>query len=734
MALDPRYIVSIAFEQFMVDNSTGLPLAGGYMEFYSDDDRITPKNVYQIAGDPPNYTYVALPNPLFLSDVGTPVNNDGAPVNVYAFPYTVDGEVENYYVKVYNSAAELQFTWYAWPNVTESDNPNTLLSGYQNQLANSQFVEVNFVPSEGVTITFDEAISAQEYDIIPGWTAVITSNGSGTVTFSQDALEGSLNIQTNPPYILKVLPTGANITSIILRQKLQNNPDIWSTTTAGNGYISSCMLITSYDAQPHTLELQYRQSTGPTDPITLISGSTGTEGYKYINETILLPAGTNSDNADDGSIYIDIVCPTIGYYGVTSLQVVGLGQDNITVDYQQEPANRQKSQLFYYYQPQLNYKPIKSYLCGWDFPLNPAQANGHTVAASANYSQYVWDQTILFQSVLSTASVSAGTVGVTKGSLKISVSGACQVAVIQYLALPEIIDILTNPLSSNIVFSSDQSGLKGTISLWCSIDDNPPNINTNGNSIVSALTANGYPDSFNGNWKEIPRSSLGDAIFTSSTVDTQVMQSYGFSGFDASQNALIDVAAQKYFAIVVGFSQLDSGKSIYLKSCSVVPGYIPTIPAPQTSEEVLRDCEYYYEKSYESSTLAGTATSVGALYLPAGGSYDGTNFDVYPQYFGIVFRNKKVTVPVYATSGFTSVIFYSTTTANTAGYFVMKAPYSGFAQNPMSSYFTLNSVTAKNITFDAPSTSGSYPQHSGSTPYPCVQIFQYVIDCRLGVF
>ena len=61
--LDSRYIPSIAFQQFLVDKDTGLPLSGGYIEFYEDNSRLTPKPVFQLTGSPPNYTYSPLSNP-----------------------------------------------------------------------------------------------------------------------------------------------------------------------------------------------------------------------------------------------------------------------------------------------------------------------------------------------------------------------------------------------------------------------------------------------------------------------------------------------------------------------------------------------------------------------------------------------------------------------------------------------------------------------------------------------
>lgn len=116
MALDPQYIVPINLEEYFVNHDTGEPLANGTIEFWTDDDRTTPKDVFELTGAPPNYTYDALPNPLNLSAVGTPVDNSGNPVSIYYYPYDAFGNVELYYIVVKDSNGLVQFTREAWPN------------------------------------------------------------------------------------------------------------------------------------------------------------------------------------------------------------------------------------------------------------------------------------------------------------------------------------------------------------------------------------------------------------------------------------------------------------------------------------------------------------------------------------------------------------------------------------------------------------------------------------------
>jgi hypothetical protein len=737
MALNPLYMVSINLQEYVVDKNTGLPLSGGYIECWQDTSRTTPKLVYQLTGSPPNYTYSPLPNPIQLSAIGVPVNANDDQVHIYYYPYDEDGNLQLYYITVYSEEDVLQYTLEAWPNITEVTSPTDTNNSTANQLSNPQFVTVNFISEEGLTIEFDDAVSEQSYLIAPDWELIVTSIGSGSIIVQQEALAGSLNIPTNPPNKVTFQPEGNNITSLILRQRLPNNPSIWSTTTDSEGYLSGIMLIQSLDGQAQTISMQYTQSAGASSPQIIVSGSTLTTGYQLLNDTVLLNAGTNTDSGESAEVFIDIVLPTNGYYALTSLQVVGLNDDEVEVSFEQETTNRQIDHLFHYYKSQLDFKPIKSYLCGWDFPLNPAQAYGSSVSSWGAASKYVWDQTIIWQSLNSSISVTRATTGNIKGSLNIAVGSTCQFAVIQYLTVPEIIDLLSNPLSSNIVLSTNQSSLKGTISLWATEDLTAPNINTESKSLVTSLTDDGKPSGFNGTWFEIPRSNYGDAIFTTKfSEDLNELESFGFNGWNFNQNENgKEISTITYFAIVIGFSEVESSNNVVIQSCSLVPGSIPTIPAPQTFNEVLDDCQYYYEMSYEIGTLPGTATAEGVLTIAAAGSYDGTNFDVYAQYVNIYYKKPKVTEPVFSESDYSSFVFYSYLTADATNSFVLKANWGAgpIAQN-FNTAFDLDEVSKNNISFDPVSGGTTYPQHSGSTPYATGQFFHYTIDTRIGVY
>ena len=115
MALDSRFVVTADLQGYFVHKDTGLPLAGGTVTFYEDENRTTLKDVYELTGTPPNYTYTQLPNPLNLSSVGTYMDDSNNDVVPYYFPYDgtpteSTGTVQLYYAVVRDANGVEQLT------------------------------------------------------------------------------------------------------------------------------------------------------------------------------------------------------------------------------------------------------------------------------------------------------------------------------------------------------------------------------------------------------------------------------------------------------------------------------------------------------------------------------------------------------------------------------------------------------------------------------------------------
>ncbi len=633
MPLDSHYFTSVSLQNLFVDKDTGAPLSGGFVRFWQDDNRLIPKLVYELNNiggvAPPNYDYVALPNPLQLSSVGTPMDASGKDVTIYYYPYDANGDLQLYFVQVFNSLGVPQFTREAWPNVTAQTNPENADVNISNAITNSQFVDVLFIPTTPFSIPYT-GVGTSSVQIAPNWTLNFSFIGAGNITVTRTSIAGNLAYPNNPPYVLTVTP-GANITAISLSQRFFNNPDIFSPPAAGaNGWLAGSVLL----APGSSLVMNYQPSGGA--PQQVLNANNISANYEEFDATVQLLAAANPATSDTGYVDIVLVLPTVVATSFSNVQVVGLNADESVV-YEQTSVNRQKAELFYYYNTLLQKKPIPSHLIGWDFALNPTQFLGPTIAASAagaNTSKYVWDQTILFQSVNNGAAVSRSALG--NGALRITATNATQFAIVQYVPTADARKILNDRIASNVsALTSQVGGIVSTISLWYTTGALPSTAANN--SIVATLDANGKPLTFNGAWNEVPRllptasASSSNAQFTIGVSATTNFNDYGFSGWDMQGIAACNTAT--FFAIVVGTATLNIGQTVDISSVSLVSGDIPTRPAPTSGGDTLRKCMFYYQKSFYPSVVpaqnAGITTGEVYWNAIAAGAVSNQNFQVY---------------------------------------------------------------------------------------------------------
>jgi hypothetical protein len=183
-----------------------------------------------------------------------------------------------------------------------------------------------------------------------------------------------------------------------------------------------------------------------------------------------------------------------------------------------------------------------------------------------------------------------------------------QIAVIQYLDQTKAREILEQPICVNVCGASSAS-TKLAVSLWYTTDASLPDIKSGSSlSLVASLDANGIPASENGTWVQISRGTLGNGYATLAPLTSAGYTSVPLSGWDLASHTT--AATATYFAIVIGTPSVASGATISLESVSLQSGTIATRPAPQTADEVLRECQYYYQKSFETNTVP--AVNAGA--------------------------------------------------------------------------------------------------------------------------
>lgn len=739
MSLDPRYILMQDIQQLFVDKDTGLPLANGTVGFYVDDDRNTLKDIFILTGAPPNYTYTPIANPVPLSLIGTPTGNSNNDVALYYYPYDANGQPELYYISVKDSAGNMQLTREAWPNQPIGGAADEVSgSTADNMISNPQFVAVNFNPSTGVTLPIGGS-GTTDFAIAPGWTLSVTTSGASSVVVNQISLAGTSGFPTNPPFSLRVTP-GANTSAISLVQELSGNPNIWAALSTNiQGYVASSITLGS---QFSNVTMQYMPS-GTGTPTTLLTGSNNTGLPLTINNTVELPPPDNTDLSTAGFTNIVIQLNTGSVTELTSVQVMGMATDVENVSYQQTPINRQLDQLAHYYIPLDEYMPIPSYLIGWDFKLNPAQIKGPNVGPlnlGNNTSFYAWDQTIVFQSITTSINVSRGASPYLNG-LNILAAADGQFALIQYLDANTANELLASRMSVNIVGGTSRTdGLNGVVTLWACTDPNLPAMGSN-NSLVATLAANGAPATLHGAWTKVPRGGFPDEVFTLEPAPTTGLFNAPImlNGWDIQGGAPLGTAT--YFAIVIGFSAWSTGNTATFASISLCAGDIATIPAPQTAQQVLTECEQFYEYSYANYAAVATATIIGQQIAPmaveatwgAGVASTAATTFFSNQPFNVNYRTlKRASSP--------TVTFYSPATGTIS---LLDATLNDYDGTPPSSitkqfnpatYWTA-SAGSKSANFvpsgNLPTTGGF--DLGGAAGGSAYLLYHYLVDARFGI-
>lgn len=728
MALDPRYVTTVSLDEYFVNKSDGTPNAFGQIFFWEDDNRTVPKNVYQLVNlssppTPPNYAYVALPNPITLSAVGTPSDNSGNNIAIYYLPVDAADNEQLYFVQVFDQFGVLQEEREAWPNPINGGGNDGKNNDVTNQLSNPQFADVLFNPALGLTINYTGA-ATDRIKIAPDWDLVINHTGAGAVTITRTSIQGSLAYPGNPPYTLTIT-AGLNLAALQLVQRLPHNPDIFGRAAGGtNGYLSASILL----APASSVTVAYQPNAQPVQNILVANNLTG--AYTQYNHTIQLDPAINPSTSDTGYVDIILDLPILGATTFSNVQIVCLDTNVTDVRYDQTTVNRENDFLFHYYNPLLQYKPVPSYLVGWDFPLNPAQT-GATVVASAigaNASKYVWDQTIIFQSANSG-------VGVTRHAnrgITLTAAATTQMALIQYLPQSVTRDILNDAIAANVAAFASVATV-ATVDLFYTTDVGLPNLGA-GASLVATLDANGAVATFNGTWTRVPRSSLGNAQFTIATSATNNFNDYGFSGWNL--NGAAGASTATFFAIVVGTAQVTMGNTITFGSVSACRGYIPTRPAAQAPDEVFRECQYYYEQSYPPGVPVGT---VSGGDFTSGNKYTIQSIitDSARTYsFILELMQTKVRTPL--------VTFYSNINANTAGVLTFQAEKDGaiavrtggaLATNPsdISALGWGAAESVDRIFYFAHDTTTVQLTLAAVTGNEAFLIFHYTADARLGL-
>jgi hypothetical protein len=660
MALDPHYITDGPLEEAFLDKDSGLPLSGGTITFYRDVSRSTKKTVYQLTGAPPNYSYVALDNPLTLNSIGVVQNNGGDNVVIYYYPYLDDGITPDlYYVVVRDLNGVDQFTREAWPNgVVSSQVDGESSAPVQNQISNPQFTKIliNDVPGLTPSTTTYTVSSAtnQVFAFAPDWNFIIS--GTGTVTVSRIAVAGSSQVPTSPPYVIQVA-VSAGITFCYLSQRFNTNSGLWSSTITDSLFLSTALLARNELGADTSIQMYYHASSGTATLVPIFDEAIPT-GISYTLYTgssgVAIPVSDNSDSGESGYIDIYISFASNSTTRISSVQVVPSFNPAAApvFQYDETSANRDQALLGSYYIPRNAISPIPSLLTAWDFALNPAQF-GESKTITAGTPGYVWDQTIC-NSV-------TGNIAVTRNSITNAmkftpVSANDSFYMIQYLTGAEAKEMLFTRLSSNISAYLGASVGTVTMKAYLFVGTAASVVPILPSSLGTLSTVGDFTLTGSG-WSAIPRSGLDVARAQITADNPTVDNDIQFTGWEIIDSAQFNDTDK--FAMVVTFAWT-TAPVINVGSISLTKGDLPTRPAPKSKSDVLSECQYYYEKSYNQGIDAGTASILGVLLRQQGANptSDGTHTDIATRSFGWTYVVPKRTAP--------TIVLYSPVTGASA--------------------------------------------------------------------
>ena len=722
MALDERYVVASDLEQYFVRKDNGLPLSNGTLTFYRDSARNVPKPVYQLSGFPPNYTYTSMGAQITLSAVGTVQNSAGDNEVIYYFPYDSKGNLDLYYVVARDSGGNIQFTREAWPNVGSSTDPTKNQSDQTNQISNPTFTNVFINNNQPITYTASSA-SNMVFSFAPDWDFVIS--GTGTVLVQRIAITGNEKVPTSPPYVLDIL-ISSGITACFLRQRFNRNSGLWSSTAGNTLFLSGSYVARNESVGTTGIQMFYAPSSGGA-PVLIVDGTfQGDYELVYGSTVAPIPPSNDTNSGYKGFVDIYLSFVTGSHVKLTSLQVIPTKSSMIDfVNYDTDSSNRNEAYQADYYLPRAARKRIPSYLVGWDFAFNPFQFGQTGGSLVPSGTGYIADQTIGIRQI--NGNVTWG-INTYTGGLVFNCSGTTNsFAIMQYLTGESVKSMIGTSLSCNVQCYQTGTTDAATGRIYLCRAPSTSTIPTIPNQI-GGLSPDGQYLLLTGGWTFLSRSGLDTPQFNvfvaggSDTLNDPLVDN-GFSGWKMNATEIADT---DHFLIIVSFYYPDANTIINVQSVSLVPGDLPSRPAIQKYTEVLNQCEYYYEKSYEGAVPEGTVTSFNARIQNCPVYLNGANDTLYAKTFGFPFKNPKRTIP--------NVRFYSPTSSVVNQFYLFLGFYNSAtsANVPFTLFWTIINEGIKAIIVEAYSTAAllNISHQNWNEGYI---LYHYVADARLGI-
>lgn len=480
-----------------------------------------------------------------------------------------------------------------------------------NQISNSQFSQVNFVSPLSIT-------AAGTYAIAPGWSFVLT--GAGTATVTQIALPAANDQINNAPYVLRIATSGFD--TAYLAQRFNNNGALWSSVTdQQDGVVSMSVTAVSNGLDYNVTLLYVPSNTSYIYPVVAQNIITSGD-YQVLDGSITLLVSDNNQTSATAYIEMQIVLEGTGSIDISNVQCIGqtLPEGSATPDpivYQQETIERQIDHLFHYYKDSIIFQPKKSILTAWNFSLNPYQFITSTVTDQVAQAAYCADQTILYQEGASRLQVGAAPVAY-RGCLQINAKSAAvasKFAIIQYID-PATIKPYWGSKVSSLVKAALLTGNGSNINVKMRLISNPalPSPLTN---VYPILSFTGTDPVFAAGWTEI-KPENDPAYALTHTTSLNAFNEFPAVSYNKFQLPVATTSTQTlaivfYCTTILNSTPSPSPDTVYIDKISLMPNDFAIDTEPQTFDEALRECQFYYEKSYNNEILPATATLAGSL-------------------------------------------------------------------------------------------------------------------------
>jgi len=701
---------------WFMNNLTGIPVDDTYYAFFLENTL------------PYNFQNV------YMSPNGTPWSNPvefqpsaGLPNNLYFDPSLT------YRIQVRQGPTQTSpLIWDVQNFVPEGGGGTVItdtLTVAANSIVNPQFSDILF--SSPFTYTQASA-STYTLNIAPGWTLVLT--GAGTTIITQVVNPNNSGVPGNPPYYLSFNNLGW--TSVKLIQTFENNGALFAGGAAAVTFLADM----SSSAQPVTVVYV---PSGTNTPTTLFSGQIQTGSLEPYYGAANIPEPVNVSSSPSVQLVFNL--PVLGTISLSNIQFVGqstplsagfvLPNTGVYPNtpgsvplFQQVSYETTVNQEFSFYKNSIIMQPKDTVLVGWNFGLNPWQFRT-TSSTNVATNTYTADQTIICQQAYVTSAtgnnVAVGQSGyaTNNGFQVTAVTANNQFAMIQYVD-PVSISPYWGSIMSSVVnaFINSPSHSTANCQFKMRLIYNASLPSATSQSYPIASWAAGQDPVFASGWTAI--APINDPVYTLGAS----AEEFAFSGFQLPAASAATMTLGIVFYTISNMNQAATADAIVVNDISLVPSQFALPSNPKTWDQVLKECQYYYEKSYSNGVLPGATSLLSQFVRLQETTFSSPNWLSYSACFDFDYNTIKRVVP--------TITFYSPS-AGTSAHLDVNIYLNGSAGTPASTALAGNwvalNVGTKRASY-APAgnaTLNQVAEMSASDAVSTLVNFHFVADARI---